>query len=152
MKKFMFLVVVLMVSAIYTLSYAAGANNSVTLDANVGSLFGGSVTGEFGLPLNLSGGAAYSAVGEGGTFFVNSNYSMELSKDYKGSIGAGYRFLDDTDDGNTHIGEAILGVSTPLDKLLGLSKQWTGGLKTHLGAGAGFRWEAYAAIGYIFAI
>ncbi|MBI2646374.1 MAG: hypothetical protein HYW85_05025 [Deltaproteobacteria bacterium] len=122
------------------------------MDADVGSLFGVSVTGEFGLPLNISGGAAYSAVGSGGTFFANTNYNMELSKDYKGSIGGGYRFLDDEDDGHTHIGEAILGVSTSLDKLLGLSKQWTGGFKTHLGAGAGFRWEAYVALGYVFAI
>ncbi len=147
MKKLIFLsMVVLWVSAFYVTSYAAApaaamTKNSVTLDADLGSIIGASATGEFGWPVNVSVGGGYDFADGSGTGFINSNYTMKKAIDpLDVSIGAGYRYS------NTSIGEAILGATYPL------KDKWVVGAKTHLGYGSGFKWAAYATIGYPFDI
>ena len=149
MKKIMFLVIMFLGCALYATNVAA--KNSVTLDADLGSLIGATATGDFGWPVNLSAGGGYDFIGDGGTGFVNANYPFELTKTtlldagtLYGTLGGGYRYLSD-DDG-THIGEGILGLTHEANN------RWDLGFKTHLGAGNGFQWAAYATIGYRFDI
>ena len=80
MKKIMMFVLVLGVSALYSYHASAAAKNSVTLDADLGSIIGASATGNFGWPVHLGAGAGYDFVGEGGTVFLNAQYPVELTK------------------------------------------------------------------------
>lgn len=152
MKKLLLLVVVGVVSAFY--SYDAAAKNSLTFDADLGSVVGVSATGDFGWAVTLGAGGGYDFVIEGATAFVNANYPVELTKTtffdkgtLYGTLGGGYRFADGDANDSDHIGEAILGLVHKADN------RWDLGAKTHLGGGSeGFEWAAYATVGYRFDI
>lgn len=149
----MFLVVVLVVSALSAFSDAA-AKNSLTFDADLGSILGVTATGNIGWGFTLGAGGGYDLVIEGGTFFANANYPVELTKTtffdkgtLYGTLGGGYRFADGDANDSEHIGEAILGLFHKADN------RWDVGAKTHLGGGdEGFEWAAYLTVGYRFEI
>ncbi len=152
MKKLMFLVLILMVSALYSYPAHSATKNSVTLDADLGSIIGASATGDFGWAVELAAGGGYDFVAEGGTGFINAQYPWELTKTtfldegtLYGKVGAGYRFLDGDANDSEHIGEVILGLTHEA------KNKWDVGAKTHLGAGdEGFEWAAYLTVGYRF--